>query len=311
MLRAVLYGAGDLRIEEVPLDPSSLGPHQIYVETLVTALSTGTDLANYLGDSAYVPGAPRYPRWVGYSNCGVVKAVGSLVTSVNPGDRVFAPKPHQSAYIAGDDELIVPAPDGVSPEQVCLIYLANLGLAGLQQVNFTPGEDVAVVGLGVIGLCTVALARAMGARRVIAVANAVERWEAACRMGATNSGGEADVVVLTANTWDAYWTAMDSAAFRGRVAVLGFPGRAQPAPDFNPMAAPWLYSKQLTITGAGRAKNVRRNLDTLLEWMSDGRLSLEPVISHQFPAPRMVEAYELAKARSKSLTAALFDWRNL
>ncbi|MEZ5355967.1 MAG: zinc-binding alcohol dehydrogenase [Bryobacteraceae bacterium] len=311
MLRAVLYGAGDLRLEESTLDVSALGPREIHVETEVTALSTGTDLGNYLGDSGYVPDAPPYPRWVGYSNCGVVRAVGAEVTSVRPGERVFAPKPHQSAYLAREDELVVPAPMNVSPEEVSLIYLANLGMAGLQQVNFTPGEDVAVVGMGVIGLATVALAQTMGARAVIAVANSPLRQAVAQRMGATAAEGAADVVVLTANTWSGYRSAMEMARFRGRVSVLGFPGRGQPAPEFNPMRAEWMYLKQLTVTGTGRALDVRRNLNTLLAWMSQGRLDLKPAISHRFPARRMVEAYDMAKARSKELTAAVFDWRGV
>ena len=44
MRQAILYGAGDLRLEKRPLDVNSLQPNQIYVETEVTALSTGTDL---------------------------------------------------------------------------------------------------------------------------------------------------------------------------------------------------------------------------------------------------------------------------
>ena len=70
--RAVLHGKCDLRIETAAI-PDRLDVHQLLVETEITALSTGTDLGNYLGDSTYVPGAPDYPRWVGYSNAGYTK----------------------------------------------------------------------------------------------------------------------------------------------------------------------------------------------------------------------------------------------
>jgi hypothetical protein len=79
MKQAILYGARDLRMEEKALDIDSLTDQQVYVETEVTALSTGTDLGNYLGRSTEVPGAPDYPRAVGYSNVGVVRRVGSSV----------------------------------------------------------------------------------------------------------------------------------------------------------------------------------------------------------------------------------------
>ena len=64
MKQAILYGAGDLRFEDRPLDTANLEAGQIYVETEVTALSTGTDLGNYLGRSTDVPGQPAAKQLV-------------------------------------------------------------------------------------------------------------------------------------------------------------------------------------------------------------------------------------------------------
>src|SRR5579875_2507104 len=98
----------------------------------------------------------------------------------------------------------------------------------MRQVNYESGENVCVIGLGVIGLCTVAAARAMGAS-VIAIVNDCRRAELARRLGAdeTYQSGSApseifgrqgaDVVVLTANTWSAYRDAMEVASFNGRI----------------------------------------------------------------------------------------------
>lgn len=327
MKQAILYGAGDLRMEDRPLHVESLSPGQVYVETEVTALSTGTDLGNYLGKSTDLPGAPNYPRWVGYSNVGIVKRAGESVRNLRTGQRVFSTRPHQSAYIASDDELIVPVPDGVSPEQAALAQLTQLGVAALRQARYEAGERVAVIGLGVIGLCTVGVARAMGAT-VSAIANSSLRAKAARDAGAHTAyvtgestvPSEADVIILTANTWDAYRQAIEIARIGGRISILGFPGRGQPAPDFNPLDAKWIYGKQLTLIGAGSASltecprgdiafNRRRNLEYILGLMSTGALSLEHIISHRIPAHRMKEAYELAREHSKSLVAAIFDWR--
>ena len=109
------------------------------------------------------------------------------------------------------------------------------------------------------------------------------------------------------------------AGMRGGIAVLGFPGRGEPPPDFNPLAAQWFYAKQLTLAGAGHSPriecppgdlrfNLRRNLEYILRSMASGALNLDPIISHRFPARRMQEAYELAKVHNKSLMAAVFDW---
>ena len=318
MLQAILYGAGDLRLEERPLDSSTLQSDEVYVETEVSALSTGTDLGNYLGRSLEVPGAPDYPRWVGYSNVGVVRAAGAAVEAPAVGSRVFSMKPHQSAYIAKHTELLVEVPAAVSAEQASLAYLTQLGVAAMRQVRYQPGESVAVVGLGVIGLATVGAAGAMDAH-VIAVGNSRLRADAAIRVGAHKSvvAGEdpmpsdVDIVILTANTWDAYHASVEMAGDGGRVAIVGFPGRGQPPPSFNPIDQRWMYRKQLTLMGAGQSPpgERRRNLENILSWMARGALRLDPIISHRLPAQRMREAYELARLHSKELMAAVFDWR--
>jgi threonine dehydrogenase-like Zn-dependent dehydrogenase len=334
MKQAILYGAGDLRIEERSLDPANLTDNQMYVQTLITALSTGTDLGNYMGRSRDIPDAPDYPRAVGYSNVGVVSKVGYQVKEFRVGERVFSLKPHQSAYIAEQSELMVSVPESVSSEEASLAYLTQLGLAALRQARYEAGENIAVVGLGVIGLCVCGLARAAGAK-VAAIANSAVRAEAAERVGAhaafladqlrpedlRGPFGEvgADIVVLTANSWDAYRLSVEIARRRGRIAILGFPGRAQPQSTFNPLDPKWFYGKQLDLLGAVAAPfleclpgdlrfNVRRNLEYIFGLMALGGLSLKPIISHRLPWHRMPEAYDLARQHAKGLTAAVFDW---
>jgi threonine dehydrogenase-like Zn-dependent dehydrogenase len=328
--RAILYGARDLRfVEETLLN--ELGPHQVFVQTEVTALSTGTDLANYDGRSEELPNAPSYPRAVGYSNVGVVAHVGTSVTRFSPGDRVFSTRPHQSAYVADETDLLVKVDQRVDAEQASLAYLTHLGASALRKVHYQAGESVLVIGLGVIGLCATALASSLGAC-VEAVANHPHRRELAKAMkaqqawDATNfdrscvfAGRGADVIVLTANTWAAYRTALEAAAPSGRIALLGFPGRAQPQPDFNPLDAHWIYGKQLTVAGAGATPrvecppedirfNLRRSLEDIFSRLADKRMDFAPLISHRIPAASMRDGYEMAVAHDKSLTAAIFLW---
>lgn len=333
--QAILYGAGDLRIEERTIDESALALDEVLVSTEVSALSTGTDLGNYLGDSTYVPDAPNYPRWVGYSNVGRVVATGAGVTRLFIGQRIFGLKPHTSAYVAKETELLVPIPAQVSSEQASLLSFAQLGLAALRQAKYETGENVVVLGLGVIGLCTLGLARAMGARAV-GVANSRRRVEVAAAVGADTAldtgdpqfnerlaaavgPSGADIVINTANTWDAYATSLDIVRYGGRVSLLGFPGRAQAMPTWNPLDPNWVYRKQLTLLGSGAASmvecnpedlrfNLRRNTEYILDLMDRRILNLEPVISHRIPSLQMRTAYELAKQHSKDLVAVIFDW---
>jgi hypothetical protein len=183
----------------------------------------------------------------------------------------------------------------------------------MRQLGYQAGERVTVVGLGVIGLCTVAVAQAMGAR-VSAIANSPFRRDLALRVGAEHaclagegeqSGIEADLIVLTANTWDAYRESVDIARYGGGIGVLGFPGRAQPDPGFNPLAMEWFYGKQLILAGSGfspRAEvppqeiafNVRRNIELIFDYARRGKLPLDRIITHRFPAHQLVDAYEFS-----------------
>ncbi|HVZ84465.1 MAG TPA: zinc-binding dehydrogenase [Terracidiphilus sp.] len=329
--KAILHGAGDLRIEDELFDVSSLRPGEALVRTVVSGFSTGTDLGNYEGRSTEVPGAPDYPRGVGYSNVGVVEQVNQGSGLLRAGDHVFSTRSHCSLYTAPENDLLIPIPAGVDLEQASLAYLTHLGVAAMRRVHYETGEDVAVVGLGVIGLCTVAIARAMGAR-VVAVANDPQRAALAQQLGAHEvyvsgsfdpasifAGKGADLVVLTANPWQAYRDSVEMCRMGGRIAVLGFPGRAQGQPPFNPLDMQWLYGKQLTVAGAGFLPftdcppseirfNVRRDLEFVLNCLAAGTMNLASVISHRFPFRRMQEAYELARAHSKQLSAAVFLW---
>src|SRR6266511_2603937 len=137
--KAMMFAAGDLRLEEEWLDSAALSPSGILVKTEFTGFSTGTDLGNFEGRSTEVPGAPGYPRPVGYSNVGVVAATGSAVRRFRPGDRVFGVKPHRSAYVAEENDLLVRVPPQVMPDQAALAYLIHLGVASLRQVRYEAG----------------------------------------------------------------------------------------------------------------------------------------------------------------------------
>jgi threonine dehydrogenase-like Zn-dependent dehydrogenase len=324
MIEAILYGARDLRLESRP-DPVP-GPHDVLVRTVATALSTGTELGNYEGRSREVPDAPDYPRRTGYCNVGIVERTGDLVTGYRAGERVLSLLPHVSAYVAPETSLLVRVPEAVDSAQASLAYLAQLGVAALRQARYEAGEPVTVVGLGIIGLATVAMAKAMGAQ-VTAVANSRLRAAAALRLGAHRvilpddapAANTAPLVVLTANSWSAYRTAVEMADYGARVAVLGFPGRGDAAQTFNPLDPAWFYGKQLTLIGAGYSPrlelptaalrfNLRRNLEYVLQTMTSGAVDLRLLITHRLPATRMVEAYEAASQRDKSLIAAVFEW---
>lgn len=335
MKQAVLHGPRDLRVEDLALDVDHLEADQLWVQTRVSALSTGTDRGNYEG-AERVPGAPPYPRWVGYSNVGVVRRVGAGVRRFAVGDRVFATRPHVSDYVGRQSDMIVSLPGAVADEHAAFTYLYHLGFHSLRRGHFEPGESVAVVGLGILGLTTVELARQWGGR-VIALGNDEGRLAKARQVGAHlalrsddpglaaaleafTAGVGVDLVVLAANPWPAYRVGVEVLRENGRMAILSLPGRGEAALDFNPLALSWFYRKALTLISVGGQSPYRypageprfsteRGCQYLLSLMVDGRLQPERLITHRLPFARMVEAYDMADRREKSMIGVVFDWR--
>ncbi len=341
---AMLRGPRDLHIEEHELDTSNLEPDEIWIETEISALKIGTDRGNYEG-SERVPGAPDYPRWVGDSNLGVVQGVGHAVKRFQVGDRVVTQQPHQSEYIIREAPNIVKVPSDVHPEDAVFTHLYNLSYLCYRKAHFQPGENVAVVGLGVLGLGAVALGQVFGAR-AIAIGNSAVRLEMAERMGAhavfmfddptlcekldsLTDGVGVDLVILTANPWSAYRASLQIVRPNGRVSIVSLLGRGEPPLDFNPLAMEWFYNKGISIIAvSGVAGNlypeanqnspivtydrfaVNRSADYILSLMKDGRLEPKRLITHRFHYTKIAKAYEMIYHREKSMLGVIFDWEN-
>jgi threonine dehydrogenase-like Zn-dependent dehydrogenase len=333
---AILHGPRDLRIEEQPLDTQSLQPGQVWVETQISALKIGTDRGNYEG-AEQVPGAPDYPRWVGDSNLGIVRGVGSDVTRFRVGDRVVGNLPHQSEYIARESDSLVKVPPGADDEDAVYAWLYALSSLCYRKPQFQPGENVAVVGLGVLGLGAVALGPLFGAR-VIGIGNSPVRLDMANRMGAHASflsddpaladkldeftrGAGIDLVIQTANPWPAYQTSIEIVRPGGRVAIVALPGRGEPPLDFNPLDMKWFYSKGLSLIAVSGAAGYLypdaaarfdrfRQCEFVLDLMADGSLEPKRLITHRFHYSEMAEAYEMAYRREKEMLGVIFQWRD-
>lgn len=339
---AILHGPRDLRIEEQPLDTSHLQPDEIWVETRISALKIGTDRGNYEG-AERVPGAPDYPRWVGDSNLGVVRGVGSAVTRVQVGDRIVTRMPHQSAYITSQDASLVTVPPNVADEDAVYAHLYALSAHCYHKAHFKPGETVAVVGLGTLGLGAVAVGPLFGAR-VVAIGNNAYRMDLAKRMGAHaaflyndpdlhtkladfSDGAGVDLVVLTANPWPAYRTAVEIVRPNGRVSIVSLLGRGEADLDFNPLSMQNFYIKGISLIAvSGPAGYLYPNTSSdpqttrdhytadrtaahILSLMADGRLEPKRLITHRFHYSEMAKAYEMAYAREKSMLGVIFNWQ--
>jgi threonine dehydrogenase-like Zn-dependent dehydrogenase len=215
MRATVMYGAGDVRVEDVP-DAQLVEPGDALVRVTRAAIC-GSDLWPYKSMEA---GAAS--RRMGHEFIGVVEAIGADVTSLNAGDLVASPflwsdgtcvlckeGMHPSCLHGGrygDDgvdggqgeAVRVPQADGtlvrlpVEPDAVLMPSLLTLtdvmstGHHAALSARVSPGKSVAVVGDGAVGLCGVIAARRLGAEQIIILGHHEDRIALARDFGATD-----------------------------------------------------------------------------------------------------------------------------
>ncbi|MCX8082550.1 MAG: zinc-binding dehydrogenase, partial [bacterium] len=162
----------------------------IVIKTKYSGISIGTEMAVYRGEAGGE--GVWYPCVPGYEEVGEVVYVGKNAPKTNTGetlkvgDRVMANEiryyPDYMAAWGGQCEYAIenpktapfpmdrPAkiPDNVSYQEAVVAYLSAVAKKGIDRVKVYPGETVLVIGMGVIGLSAVQLAKLYGAGKVIA-----------------------------------------------------------------------------------------------------------------------------------------------
>jgi threonine dehydrogenase-like Zn-dependent dehydrogenase len=323
-----------LQIKEELLDLENLAPTELAAKTLFSAVSPGTEVAAYRGDPPLRP-MKVYPRVVGYCNVAEVIAVGSAVKSYSVGDRILSFQSHRSSYVCAEQDVIARVPSSIGSAQAATTYLFHLGYNALLKGGFQPGLNVAVIGLGTLGLATVALTNAFGGR-VFALSNQDSSLKLADELGAfgavrkdqvdlrhkilqqTDQVG-IDLVITTSGSWEDWSLAVSIARKEGTVAVLGFPGRTQPIPPFNPIDSQYFYDSQLRLIACGHSPDldvpasdirftVKRNCKFLMDLISQGRLPADRLAAERVEWSKVGQAYDRLLQREAGLLTCILDW---
>jgi threonine dehydrogenase-like Zn-dependent dehydrogenase len=353
MKKIYVHAPFDVRLDDVPSDNRPLGPYELRVHTELTALSPGTETRIYSGlESDRFSYRVRYPYALGYNNVGRVVEVGGMVREYKVGDRVFSRSQHQSELIvaeknvagiaSGDPnvpigyDVIARVPDNVKSEYALFTHLFTLGFNSLYRADYRFGENVVVIGLGVVGLGAVSMAHLAGAR-VFAIGNDLSRLEIAKKMGADDGSlsgenaidraqafcGEpgADAIIVCADAWAALKTAIDISRRSTRIAVLSFPGVGEGAPKFDPFAPADFYNKSISYVAVSwmpsddyppeyQRFTVKRIYRYILDRMSQGQVDMTPVVTHRFPIANIKDAFDLSLSKNKSAIGIVCDWKN-
>ncbi|MGI6636425.1 MAG: zinc-dependent alcohol dehydrogenase [Christensenellales bacterium] len=314
----------------------SLLPGKVKVRTIYTAISSGTERANLIGDknvsglrgNMYVP----FPRFCGYSGSGIVESIGEGVTGLSTGDRVATYWGHHKQYnVLSRENVIKISSEAIMLEEAALAFIASFSLAAIRKCRIELGENCVVMGLGLLGLIAVQFARLSGAYPIIAVDLNEERRKLAQQLGADyvidpkennvneqlslyTKGDGANTIVEATGNGDALNTALRSASKFARVALLGcirtpttvdlyhdvhFPGVALIGAHTN--ARPGMESFPGYWTHADDMK-------TILQYLSQKRLNFQSLISQKSSPAQANEIYKRLAFDPNFPIGVLFQW---
>ena len=279
---------------------------------------------------------------LGYSSAGVVTEVGSDIDDIQVGDIVACTGQGFASHaqvVAMPRRLVARVPEGVQPDEAAFGALGAIALQGVRLGRVELGENVAVVGLGLVGQITVQLLAAAGCR-VLATDLVTERVNLAAQYGAEVAVPAAEVETVdgerefTRNRgFDCVFVTADSSSSRplemaarlardkGRVVLVGLVKTEFPREEF--------YRKELELvvsrsTGPGRYDpefeeegvdypyayvrwTETRNLESVLDLLAAGKISVSHLISHRFELDQAPEAYRLL-ASGESQMGIVFDY---
>jgi threonine 3-dehydrogenase len=329
-LRKTAPSAG-AELVEIPIpDP---GEGEVLVRVNAASIC-GTDLHIYDWNDWAQKRIPRLPMTFGHEVAGTVEAVGAEVHHLDRGAFVAAEthiacgqcttcrtgRAHicENLRILGvdvegafADYLVIPAVnawvvgEGIHPDAASI--MEPFGNAVHAAFGTGGGEDiatnaVAVIGCGPIGLFAVAIARSLGAWKVIAVEPNDRRREMAGSMGAdllvdprdvdpvesvmeATNGSGAEVVLEMSGNGRAIDQGTRMLARGGRMSLLGLPDGPVTL-DLNDQVI-FKEARLQGITG----REMFRTWQQTTTLLSTGRVDVAPVITHRFPLEKFEEAF--------------------
>jgi alcohol dehydrogenase len=337
MKALVYHGPGQRSWDDVP-DPTIQESTDAVVR-IDSATICGTDLHILKGDVPEVePGTI-----LGHEAVGTVTEVGSAVSTIAPGDRVLVscitscgrcPFCKEGRYglctggggwifghlidglqaeyarVPFADTSVYKVPDELTDEQVLFLadILPTAYEVGVLNGGVRPGDSIAIVGAGPIGLATILTAKLFTPSKIIAIDVADSRLERATEFGADatiNSGVEnpkarvleltggagVDVAVEAVGVPETFELCTDLIRPGGRVANVGVHGQSAT------LHLESLWIRDVTIK-TGLVDTV--TTPTLLRLIAEGRLDATPFATHRFALDDTMAAYDTFTAAAET-----------
>lgn len=341
MQAAYLEGPEQISVREVPRPEPGPGEVLMAVESVGIG---GLDLQYYLHGRVGGQGVEA-PFVLGHECAGRVEKPGEGVKSPKKGERVtlepcmpcgrcaecrqgrynlcpegrFPGSPPVDGvyreYLTAPAESLHRLSKDITTAEGVIVYPLARSLGAANRAGVRPGERVAVLGLGPLGLLCVATADAAGAEEILAVDGVARRIEVAELMGATSTvniaeegprgfsapgrfGDWAEVTFQCGGLEDSVGLSIDLTAPGGRVVWMGLDEPSTEVPVVKAL------TKQLTVYGSFRPANVHPRAIRLLD---TGRIDPMPLITHRFEFPEVEEALQYVLSHGDTVVKALMD----
>ncbi len=337
MNAAVLRAPHDLVVAQVPR-PTITEPTDVLVRVEQTAIC-GTDLHPYEGRLEI-----EADVILGHEFLGTVEAVGAAVTQISEGDRVVAScvvscgacyqcRRHQPGNCAGSrifglglalgdlagaqaEYVVVPVadinarviPDAGAAIDEDILFAGDIMTTGYEAVAraMRPGDTVAVVGAGPVGLCAAMAADVLGAAQVIVIDRVKQRLKGAENLGAVAvdaDDGEPTDAVLDLTDWRGADVVVDAVGHESALVSaislvraggsLSIPGVYTEESMTLPFAE--LYLKGVTVEMG--VSHITEYMDEVIALSVAGKLKPSSIISHRMGLSQAADAYRLFEAR--------------
>lgn len=329
-------------VEDFEIDDKTLRCPEVLLKTHYTLVSPGTELAIYtaLDKDVYKSGSwCSYPFNPGYISVGEVIETGRHVSKISKGDVVFTYSNHASiARIDPTRTICLKLPADIDEKDSLFARMATIAMTALRVSDGELGDNVAVIGLGLVGNMAAQFFTLAG-MNVIGVDLVDERLEIAKKCGvkyAVNpsredvrervmeltGGGGCEVTVEAIGNPRKIETCCQITKALGEVVLLGSP-RGEYATDLTEILNyVHLWPRGcLTFKGAhewrfpihqveGSKHSIERNTRIALGLISEERLRVKELLTHTVKPEGIREAYEGLLNKKDEYLGVVIDWRD-
>ena len=340
----MLTGIRQMEMEEIP-EPVLVKPNDVKIKMSVLGIC-GSDI-HYYTQGQIGSQVVEYPFTVGHEGAGVVVETGSAVKRVKPGDTIaiepampcwecdqclagrhhtcrklkFLGCPGQAEgclmeYIVMPEESCFPLRGALTPDHGSISEPLAIGVYAVKKSGGVKGLDVGILGFGPIGMSVMLAARAERAGSFTVTDKIQQRLAIALKEGATSLFNPLeedftsmlrqhhpfglDVVFECCGQQEAFDQAVEVLKPGGRLVVVGIP-------EFDQ----WSMNVELTRRKEISLQFIRRQVDcveTALEMMESGKISIANMVTHRFPIDKTKEAFDLVAAYGDGVMKAMIDF---